>query len=517
MKNFRLLLLAVFTALAAGAFVPAGAGAEALFNYHINLSSPDGGFVAGLDTTKKTTIRVMRGLVEQSRNDLAAGDVQRSIGFAVLAGDVIEVYQGASWPANPPAVGELPTETFTVPPLSVTGTAGSPVVSGTAEVGAAVHVRHSWPCNGIDGSIDAVPSSGAFSATFPVPMRIGESLEAKATQPDGDSVVVSSRIPGDANCMNVFAESSTNTNPWSWFNSYNSDLTPYGISAGGLDFGAIPTARLVLRRGGTIIADQNSDGIALTPSQKPQPGDVIELYRPKDAAAPSASWTIPSLGGVFDATSDLTAVDAPAASLIGSNVCRAVDCSGYSSRGQRNTSAGRTIFSFGVPQGQDREVDVLPNDQVNASWTSSDETFTVAFDLVPGDLTAPTGKLTLASKFNLAKLLKKFGYKLNSSEAGTEVANLTSTPNLPAKKRGRKRSAAKTKIVTLASGTSSVIAGDNTLSLKFTSSGKKTIKKMIAARKTQKATLTVTLTDAAGNASTVVKDTKLVVKKSRKK
>lgn len=102
--------------------------------------------------------------------------------------------------------------------------------------------------------------------------------------------------------------------------------------------------------------------------------------------------------------------------------------------------------------------------------------------------------MTLASKLKLRKLVgtqkKGLRVKLRASEAARATIAIT---------------LGKTKLASLKK---SLRAGNNTLRLRFTSSGKRTLAKLTKRGrnfKSQSAKVTVTLTDASGNASTLVK------------
>lgn len=490
MKSSHSLLVALIALCALIALAPSSAGAETLFQYKAGINGISSTEVWRLDASKVTTVRVIRGASQIIRSDFPAGSEHASAWGGVLVGDVVQVFQGAAHPADPPITA--PTETFTVPPISVTGTVGSQVVSGTAEDGSTVHVRSTRQCSEDSDSLDAVRTPGAFSATFALPMQAGDWVLATATQPDGDMVVVGSRVAGDAGCFYVDA----NSRRFDSFEQY-----PHRVSAGGLDLVAIPTARLVLRRSGAVVAEKDGSSIDLTAAQKPLAGDILELYRPKDAAAASMTWTIPVLSGVFDAAGDRAAVDAPAASMIEALACRADDCAASSWRTARNTAAGRSLFSFREASGWGDVLDIRPNDQAAGWWYSPDQHYSVTFDLVPGDLMPPVGKLTLAKRINLRK---KIRFRVRSDEAGIAVATLTAA-KMPA--------AAAKKPVRLATAKAAIKAGTTTVALKLTKSGRKAFKRIAKSGKSTAATLTVTLTDAAGNASTLVKKSKLAVNK----
>ena len=484
----------------AGVLAPGEAGAEPIYRYSIEIGQTNySSAVFNINPALTSTVRVVRGGVQLTRNDNGSGSTNSYLYYpsGILPGDVVQVYQPIT--ANP-IPNTTPVETFTVPAFSATFTPGSQTVTGTAEADAYVHAAHSPQCGGLSDSAPAANSGGAFSATFPVPLQNGENVVATAVQPDGDVLTIRSTVPGDAGCLGVDATSTRYGGTPSQY--------PYEVWENGMDMSAIPTSRMVLRRSGVIVAQNDDAYIALTPDLKPQPGDVIEVYRPKTATDPVRTFTLPSVSAVFDPGNEMVAVSSPAASLVYATACRAFYCYGASSRSARGVPAGRTLFTFAQPLGDERAIDIHPDDQVFAEWDSPDEHMTYEFDATPGDLTSPIGAITLAKKLKLGKIGKKIKFKLNSNEAGSALSTLTTTPPGRAKKG---RASAK-KPFTLAAATTTLKVGTNTVSMKVSKKGKKTIKKIIASGKSQKGTLQVTLTDAAGNATTVVKTTKLTLK-----
>ncbi len=487
MKPSRVSFAAVLAFVAFALLGPADAAAEAKYTYKVRVDYAE---VSRLDFTKLTTVRLMHGAAQIARQNLGSGYDRITASGSMVPGDVVEVYQGAAPFADPPGVA--PTETFTIPPMSVGGTPGSSVAVGTAEDGAAVRVRRIRACSEDSDSVDGARTPGAFNATFAGPIEVGDLLVAKVTQPDGDSVWIQSRVPGDAFCFYVDAGSRS----YDYYEQF-----PYRVAANALDTGVVATTKVLLRRGGAVVAEKDDYQLPLTPAQKPLPGDVIEVYRPKDAASPAKTVTIPPLAGIFDAGSDRAAVNAPASSMVAAEICRAVDCASSSWRSARNTAAGRTIFDFTQDWGWSDKIDVRSDDQALGWWYSPDEHINVSFDLVPGDLTPPAGRLTVAKRLNLRR---KIRLRLRSDEAGVADVALT-VPKLP-------RAAAKGP-VKLATAKATIKNGANTISLKLTRSGRKAFKRIAKSGKSSGATFSVTLTDAAGNASTVTKKTKLAVNK----
>jgi hypothetical protein len=271
---------------------------------------------------------------------------------------------------------------------------------------------------------------------------------------------------------------------------------PYTISVNHLITSFQPSVRVVLRRGAQILTDNSVSGSSSYASftTRPLPGDVVDVYRPQGAATPAFSATIPQMSGKFDPVADLAAIDAPAAGEEFVYPCRLHGCPFEIPRIATDRPAGRTIFDFAHSQGGFAKVDLRPDDATNGFWIDPTFTLSFGFALTAGDLVAPAQSFKLPTKLKistLAKALKK-GYKikLTSNEAGS----------------------AKLKLGKLASVTGSVKPGSNSLKLKFSKSGKKAIKKLAAQGKHAKSrsiSLTSVVTDASGNASTIVKKTKL--------
>lgn len=494
----RVLFVVLVVAVAATALMPTVSQANPPFRYVVPaLNTTTTVSVYGLDKSQNSTIRIMRGGVEQDRSDRGSGNSAISFYTPVNPGDVIEIYQPQ---AATPTPLTPPTDTFAVPDLTISATAGAASVTGTAPAGWNVFVRRDRACNGPN---DALPASaGAYSVAFGSPAAAGEEFSVTAVSPNGDRIGddwpgVRIRIPGDAGC--VYVDAQTGFDPF--------DETPYRVSTWGLDTSVITTTRIVLRRGDTVLGEKNGGtSVDLPPSVKPMPGDVVDVYRPKDAASPAYSWTIPPVYGVFDPGNELVAIDGPASSETGVSPCRRFVC-GYSpNREAVDIPAGRTIFSFAAPQGSERTYDLTPETIVSAWWYDAGHQHEFDFDVAVGDLTSPIGRITLARKLTLGRLGKKLKVKLNSSEAGNAVAKLTTTP---AGRRSGRASAAAKKPVTIASARQVIAAGNNKLTLRVTKKGAKALKTLLKNRKSQSATLTVTLTDNAGNVTTVVKNTKL--------
>lgn len=496
MKHARSLLVAALLACAVTFAIPSGASAMPLFKYSVyQLGEPNWHYVNDLVPNRNTLVRHVRAGVEL---DTETNSSSTGIDFywSLLPGDELQVYQvplADPYPSDPyPA----PTETFVVPTLDGVFNAGSSVVTGTAPDGWNVRVGRSPACGDSD-SIGAPVAAGAFAVTFAMPFGAADYTQLIATS-QGDRVTIEGRVPGDAHCLDIDA-----------FAGENPGAKPFEIEAEGLNFDEIPTTRIVLSRAGAVIADADTDELDLAVAQRPLPGDVVDVYRPKTAPTPTYSRTIPAISGKFDPAVDLVAIDAPSAHTLEAWVCRPLTCYGYSERAFFGTADGRTLLSFATGQTYYSPFDLRPDDAVGGWWESPDNQFQYAWDLPVGDLVAPIGKLTLAKKFTTAKLKTKLKFKLGSNEAGNATAKLT------IKKRGKKGKKTITRTVTVALlKNRTIVAGNNTLTLTITKSGKKMLKQL---RRSTSAQLAVTMVDASGNVSTVTKRTKLAVAKKKKK
>ncbi|MBI4898642.1 MAG: hypothetical protein HY827_09805 [Actinobacteria bacterium] len=494
MSKARISLISAIAAVVCLAALPAGAGAAAIYQYEIeNLGSGARFQMDKVDPSKRTTVRVMRAGVQQYRLNQVSGSSWAWFNHAVESGDVIEVYQHPSGdPVLPDPPGVPPTETFTVPQLTVSAGAGNPVVNGLADDGWTAYTWLDHPCDsGPSESIVATRTPGAHTATFAFPDMEGGDYSVEIRNALGDEITRNGRVPGDGRCIDIDAHLGVDTS-----------TTPYEVSIDELD-NAIATVRTVLRRSGAALADNNDDRLDLTGDKRPLPGDVIEVYRPQDAGAPAYTYTIPSFSGVVDASGDLMALQVEAGAMVGAWSCRTPHCSPRGERWARAVATGRTTLNFAENQGSGRPFDLFSTDQVGATWISTDERVKITFEPVSGDLVPPAGQLKLGSRLAVRKLSKRLKLKLNSNEAGSVGAVLT-VPKMP-----KKGSAAARKPVTIATvAARSVIAGNNTLLLKPTKKGKAAFKRLTRG-KSAKATLTITLKDAAGNMSTLTKNIKI--------
>jgi hypothetical protein len=261
----------------------------------------------------------------------------------------------------------------------------------------------------------------------------------------------------------------------------------------------------VLRRGATILVDNSNpattSSLEFEIGQRPQPGDVIDVYRPHTAPTPSKSLTIPSASAVFDPSNSLVAVTAPAALVIRASA--GTFFSKFSnSRTAMNTPSGQTRFDFAASDGIDPAYMLTFANYLTAGWTSPDGLNEYYFPVAPGDLTAPSLKIKLASKLKSSKLKSSIPVTVTSSEVASAKLTLT----LPAKLKTAKAKSPRV----IATGKVTLKAGSKKFKVKLTKSGKKLLKRLRASKAvSQTATLTVVATDASGNVATSVKKTKL--------
>lgn len=460
--------------------------------------APSGSLDVGrLDTAKSSTVRVVRGATTIYTVTNGSGPSTASLTAGTLtSGDKIEV--------------EQPTgtfqESFTIPDVSISGTAGSPTITGRAPDGMPNSIRYSPSCYAPGAKLFSVPTSaGGFSLTYPTPVRAGQDLDLHVFPGKGDEVEVETLVPGETPCIN------TRIYEYSVQIGATPNPTPFGLVIDGLLPSGGTGARVVLRRAGTALVDYSEPSATYSASTstavQPQAGDVIEVYRPHTAPTPEATFTIPAVTGTYDTSNSLLAIDAPASALLRSFVGQTYGP--YQNvRTTANTANGRTIQSYAAPQMLGPAVSLSLIDYVSVRWVSTDGLGQYELMAKPGDLAAPALKLKLASKFKLSKLGSSFPLSVTSSEAASAKFALT----LPAKLKGAK--AGKTKRpVTIASAKLSIKAGTTKVKLKLTKAGKELLKKIRSERlPAQTATLTATASDASGNSGATTKLTKLVRK-----
>lgn len=451
--------------------------------------------VSGLDPGQNVAFRILRGAAQQLAVSFGSGQSSQTFFWVGLApGDKVEVQQPA---------GSV-KETYTIPNVTVGGSAGSAVVNGNAPDGSIAVAHYSGSCYGWDSDLfPATVQGGSYSINVAKALAPGSLLAVTAYPGKGDEINILDRVPGETVCIEAssFLQPNDPGEPPS--------PQPYSLRASGFRPAVATGARIVLRRGATALVDYTVAGatssIIKQTGELPKAGDVVEVYRPHTAPAPAATFTIPALSSKYDVSNGLVAVDGPAASFLQTFVGSQFLQSSMS-RGATNTPDGRTLFNFSVPQGAEPAMDLANASYMSHSWFSPSGTREFVFGSAPGDLAPPILKLKLASKFKIAKLGSSLPVTITSSEAVATTIQLT----LPAK---LKTSAAKKpkKPTVIATSTARLKAGTQKVKIKLTKSGKKLLKKIRAQHlPAQTATLTVTATDLSGNAATKVKTTKLV-------
>lgn len=488
-RRFLQTLLLTSTALLLAASI---AGASAVYPFSVELDDgvyhDTAGGTVGVSSlnTGQTTRVLVKPPSAPARLDIshAAGLSFYSSPYltGLQAGDVISVYQ--------PSGAGSPTDSFTVPSSPVAAQIGGTTVTGSIPAGfeGGLNIGYRIATSSQPLSLKA----GPFSA--PVPLVIpGDTFYLNLASATDDYVSQLTHAPGETPLISVSATGGVSLPP-------GSPPSPgsFGIDVDNLMASVAPSVRVISRRGGTPYFDKSAvaSGVSGSTETQPLPGDVIEVYRPQAAGAPSFTATIPSISAKFDPSVDLVAVDSPASGVLSVRVCRMFDCLADVRRTFRDIPAGRTFLDFATPQGLDPAVDLRSGDTVIVQWTNANYTFQYEYNAAQGDLVAPAQSLTISKKLRLSALLRavKSGLKvkLKSNEAGSARLTLT---------LGKTR---------LASGTAQAKAGTVTVKLKFTKSGKKALKKLKARGrkfKSQKATLTSVLTDSSGNSSSKSKST----------
>lgn len=448
--------------------------------------------INGIDQTKTTRVRWMQGASEISHADFPTGTATPEVTFAALAaGDAVQVQQ---------PIGTT-LESFPIPPQGIVAAAGSTSATGTAPVGWQSLLLTPGTCNSGDGYESVPVAGGGFGVALSRAPLAGDQFELYSYSGKGDRVRYLTRLGGESPCIDVDAHARPpllGSSP---------DPAPFGVRVSYLRAAVASDARVTIVRGGTPIFDQtaalSSGSVSWDLAAKPQSGDVVSIYRPSGAAAPASTFAIPQLSAIYDAGVGLAAIDGPA----GNFATVWVD-TGYlmqaNVREAYHQAAGRTLFDFSHSQGGSPAISLGEVTNREARWGSADGLASFSFDLAPGDLTAPRLKLRLSSKVKLSAVRSKFSFKVSSTESTRVKARL----EFPAARKGKKPLAVATASATIGTKPKNVSA-------KLTSKGRAALRKLRAKGKrfkSQKATLTLIATDAAGNASTTVKSLKLVRK-----
>lgn len=493
-------LLIGLLALCAAIFA-APASASAAFVFAAQMSSANnpqlmpaqGTFmISGLDSGITTRVDVRHGAAPpyQTYNSPAGQSMYVSPTIpGLVPGDVIDVRQ--------PQGAATPTESYTIPAAPVTATAGSPTITGTAPLGLLVEATVVDSCGfGMDPSLRLGVSQGTFAATFDQPLRAGAGIVTSLYADNGSRTIFVDFLPGESPCLSATRLADRELAPGS-----APEAKPYGFSLSGLSLAVAPDTRIDHVRGTTVLATAESANPSFGEDEVEPAvaGDRYDIYRPKTAPTPTYSISIPQINATFDPTADLVAVDAPATSAIIVSPCRLLGCGQNGQRAQMQPKPeGRSIFNYAKAEFNAPVYDLLASDRVDVTVMTADRTLYYELPATLGDLVAPTQKLSVSSKLKLRSLIKSqkkgLRVKLRSSEAaGANIALTLGKTKLASYKR-------------------SVKAGNNTLRLKFTKSGKRALAKLAKRGrklKSQSAKITVTLTDSSGNASAAVKKLKI--------
>ncbi|MBJ7458933.1 MAG: hypothetical protein JHD02_07095 [Thermoleophilaceae bacterium] len=493
-------LLVTVAALLVSSAVPAQAGTTYDFNVGLDdgvYSSTPGGNVAisGLSfaDTRRIVVTAPSGSVRLDTGVLAAGASNyfssHLTGFA--PGDTVSVRQ--------PGSSVAPTESFTIPNTGLSVVTGATAITGTVPAGWSGNVRGDYRC-GLP-TVTQTFGAGAFSMPY---SRIlpGETASLTNFNTSGDYIELVRHSPGETPCVRVDAISDAPYSPGG-----AADPTPYEVGVDHLLTSVSQSVRIVLRRGATILADASQDTTygSTEFATKPLPGDIVDIYRPKTAPSPSSSMTLPPVSGVFDAAVDKVAINTPAAGLITAYFCRTYVCATQNARSALNVPAGVKLLDFAAPQSRYAAMDVRPDDVVTGLFEDPDHTIDYYFEITPGDLVAPTQSFRLAGKLKRKSLIKAFKKGFKVSLSSTEVGSAKLSLTLPLASTKSKK---KPRTITLANATRPVVIGTTTVYLKFTKSGRKALKGL-PKKTSRSATLTSTVTDTSGNASTIVKKTKI--------
>jgi hypothetical protein len=449
---------------------------------------------SGIDS--KVVVRSPAGAIKISTTKAASTFSNLGLVPGVAPGDLIDVYQ--------PSGAGSPTESYVIPPVVLNVINGATALTGSVPPGFAVAVlTGDERCGTNPQPLKLGP--GAFNVPYPKILP-GETVYIYGVSPSGDTLNYTVNSPGETPCVLVDGGGKVAPAPGG-----GPGENPYALYVEHTLNYIAPSIRAVLRRGGSPIADVSADSTSVNTSftTRPLPGDIVDVYRPKTAPAPTYSIAIPQISAKFDPAADLVAVDGPAAGIQRVSVCRQFSCGLSAERATIGTAAGRAFFNFAVAQGDEGPVDLRPTDVINTRFADADFKLVYIAQATVGDLVAPVTSFKLAKtlKFSALSKLARKGWKQKVTSNEVAAASLAFTFKKP-KKKGSK----KTSTVTLAKASGTLGVGTTSLKFKFSKSGKKTVKKWLAAGRRAKsvsATLTATFTDASGNVSTIAKSVKL--------
>ncbi len=505
--------LAIFMSVVAAS----PAGATTLGNFTVALDRPP--YVSAntarvdydfFDATTSTTIRLMDGATELARASVPIGSAYTAVTSAALEpGDRVEIFKPGI-PAGPPAVA--PVDQYEIPLVAIAGAPGGASVSGSAPDGTLARISVGTGCDtNAYSTLPVAAVGGAFSVAVP-PLAAGADLTLRVFSGTGDYTQLRSRVPGETPCFSAsatpFPEQPT-IDP--------AAATPYSVRVYNLRPSVANDSRLVWRRGATVIGDTTNVGgtqFTTTSATQPIPGDVIEVYRPQTALAPSRSVTIPDVSATVDTGASLVALSSPSVSgLVTVYATDAGPSQRSSERSFLSLPAGRTVVDYNVSQGDQRPFKMRPGGRAFVNWASPD--WGIRYDVTasPGDLVSPAVSAKFKSKLRLAKIKKSIAVRVSSSEIATGTARLLVAERLPGKGHPKTKPGKRT--ITFATAKLSLGPGSRTVKLKLSKAGLRALKQLRGAGKSMravKAALNLNVADPSGNVTSVTRTMKLVVK-----
>lgn len=511
-RSTRIVSLSLLSLLVAAIF---GGQAFAGTTYDFNITLSTAAFngtsgsdvrVTRVDTTKSLTIRLTHLGAELDRYTVGSPDARAAFSSDFLVpGDQVEVYQ-PQLPPGPPGVPAI--DTFAVPSFGLTSGTGASALTGNFPAGSfGAHIEYEDGCFlANDPEYQVIPAGGDFVIPLATPIRAGSRTWTSVFNGVGDEVELRDRTSGETICLDV------NAAPYRQPPGLPPAPKPYDLSVEELS-NAIADVRVVAARGGTPYLDETGpsmDTYNIQFATEPLPGDTISIYRPAAAPAPSATFVLPNVSGLFDPTNNMVALisDAPLADAAAQMSNTYIGFGEYRSTGA--VPAGRTMISFDGYAGN------LFVRQINAdAWvgvTAVNQAATMRFSRIAtrGDLTPPAVSASLKKRFKLKQIAKSVKLPLTSSEAVSAKISIALPSTLPSKKQPTRKPGKKLR--TVASRTFSLVPGSSKVKLSLTRAGRNAVKQLRAVGRRLKSvpiTVKITATDAAGNVTTLVQTGKV--------
>lgn len=391
----------------------------------------------------------------------------------LAGGDTVTVWQPAD-------KSEGPTEHVVEAP-TIRYEAGA--LKGTVPAGFTASIQTDTACQREAQQFASVPND----FDYPFAGEDGMFMTISASNTDGDVSVLTTSTEGETPCFRVNA---------------SSRISGFDVAATHLNGTTAETSRVVLRRAGAIVAQASGDGTGayINSGAKALPGDVVELYRPADAVAPSKAVAVPTFTSTFNTSTDVVATNGPAASAV-----RITPQATIQFRLQRGVAAGASSFDFSQAGNSFPAFNIQPSAGVYAEYVNPDHTleyYVDSTDVTP--VIAPEDPKVVgkggtepkdARRPKIGLLLQKTAKYSLSSLAATvssdEPVRFTATLRFP--KSG------KLKAVKLAVARGHVSTGSAKFRLKPPRAGKRALRSVAT---TRRAVLTVKAIDTAGNSTT---------------